>query len=50
SQSIPDLIAGNVQVVMGEVSTTVPGWRGGLIHLLATPGRTARRWRPISRR
>ena len=38
SQSIPDLIAGNVQVVMGEVSTTVPTWRGGLVRILATTG------------
>jgi tripartite-type tricarboxylate transporter receptor subunit TctC len=38
SQSVPDLIAGNVQAVMGEISTTVPPWRGGLVHLLATTG------------
>jgi tripartite-type tricarboxylate transporter receptor subunit TctC len=38
SQSVPDLIAGNVQSVMGEISTTVPPWRGGLIRLLATTG------------
>ncbi|MDN3567838.1 tripartite tricarboxylate transporter substrate binding protein [Paeniroseomonas aquatica] len=40
SQSIPDLIAGNVQVVMGEVSTTTPVWRGGLVRILATTGLT----------
>jgi len=38
SQSVPDLIAGNVQVVMGEVSTVVPTWRGGLTRILATTG------------
>ncbi|HEY4252581.1 MAG TPA: tripartite tricarboxylate transporter substrate binding protein [Roseomonas sp.] len=40
SQSVPDLIAGNVQVVMGEISTTVPSWRGGLVRILATTGPT----------
>ncbi|GGC47980.1 hypothetical protein GCM10011504_28030 [Siccirubricoccus deserti] len=40
SQSVPDLIAGNVQVVMGEISTVVPTWRGGLTRILATTGPT----------
>ncbi|MBR0645157.1 Bug family tripartite tricarboxylate transporter substrate binding protein [Plastoroseomonas hellenica] len=40
SQSVPDLIAGNVQVVMGEISTVVPTWRGGLTLILATTGPT----------
>lgn len=40
SQSVPDLIAGNVQVVMGEVSTTTPSARGGLVRVLATTGPT----------
>jgi len=38
SQSVPDLIAGNVQVVMAEISTVVPTMRGGLTRILATSG------------
>ena len=40
SQSVPDLIAGNVQVVMGEVSTVTPAARAGLVRVLATTGPT----------
>jgi tripartite-type tricarboxylate transporter receptor subunit TctC len=38
SVSVPDLIAGNLPLVMAELSTVLPTWRGGLTRILATTG------------
>ena len=35
SQSVPDLLAGNISLVMAEVSTVLPTWRGGQTRILA---------------
>ena len=35
SQSVPDLVAGNVNSVMGEISTVMPLYRGGQVRILA---------------
>lgn len=35
SQSVPDLVAGNVASVMGEISTVMPLYRGGQVRILA---------------
>lgn len=35
SQSVPDLVAGNVDSVMGEISTVMPLYRGGQVRILA---------------
>jgi tripartite-type tricarboxylate transporter receptor subunit TctC len=35
SQSVPDLLAGNIPLVMAEVSTVLPTWRGGQTRILA---------------
>ena len=35
SQSVPDLLAGNVASVMGEISTVMPVYRGGQLRILA---------------
>lgn len=38
SVSVPDVIAGNLAVVMAELSTVLPTWRGGQTRILATTG------------
>jgi tripartite-type tricarboxylate transporter receptor subunit TctC len=38
SVSVPDVIAGNLPVVMAELSTVLPTWRGGQTRILATTG------------
>lgn len=35
SMSVPDVVAGNIPVVMAEVSTVLPVWRGGRVRILA---------------
>jgi len=35
SQSVPDMVAGNVASVMGEISTVMPLYRGGQVRILA---------------
>jgi tripartite-type tricarboxylate transporter receptor subunit TctC len=35
SMSVPDVIAGNIPLVMAEVSTVLPTWRGGQVRILA---------------
>jgi tripartite-type tricarboxylate transporter receptor subunit TctC len=40
SLSVPDVISGNVDVVMAELGTVAPTWRGGLTTILATTGPT----------
>jgi tripartite-type tricarboxylate transporter receptor subunit TctC len=35
SASVPDLLAGNIPMVMAEVSTVLPVWRGGQLRILA---------------
>ena len=38
SLSVPDLLAGNVASVMGEISSVFPLWRDGRLRVLATTG------------
>ena len=38
SLSVPDVLAGNVASVMGEISTVFPLWRDGRLRVLATTG------------
>lgn len=38
SLSVPDTLAGNVDSVMGEISTVFPLWRDGRLRVLATSG------------
>ncbi len=35
SASVPDVVAGNIPLVMGEISTVLPLWRDGRIRILA---------------
>ncbi|MBW6401041.1 tripartite tricarboxylate transporter substrate binding protein [Roseomonas sp. HJA6] len=35
SVSVPDVVAGNIPLVMAEISTILPLWRGGQIRILA---------------
>lgn len=35
SMSVPDVIAGNIPLVMAEISTVLPTWRGGQLRILA---------------
>ncbi|GGJ16354.1 Bug family tripartite tricarboxylate transporter substrate binding protein [Neoroseomonas lacus] len=35
SMSVPDVIAGNIPLVMAEISTVLPIWRGGRVRILA---------------
>ena len=40
SVSVPDLIAGNIALVMAEISTVLPTWHAGRTRILATTGPT----------
>ena len=33
--SVPDVVAGNIPLVMAEISTVLPVWRGGRVRILA---------------